>query len=204
MRSAQIWCNAFTEWYNEQNNTNLTTVYLDPYGNPLREVQDDYWPAKPDATGFRFPTPEEWDLAARWNGSDGTNTVTKTINGINFAEQPIKFTKGNSASGAKDWIGNAEETSKVAFCEYNSGGGGRASQFVKMLQPNALGLYDMSGNVAEMVLRYWEGSNESAVFQGRGGVSASGFLPGGSSFDDLAVGYINVYRHGLRLVRTAE
>jgi formylglycine-generating enzyme required for sulfatase activity len=181
----------------------LTPVYLDPYGNPLREVQDDYWPAEPGATGFRLPTPEEWELAARWNGTDSINTVTKTINGINFAEQPIKFTKGNSASGAKDWVGNAEETSKVAFCSYNNNGW-NTPKFVKMLQPNALGLYDMSGNETEMVLRYWEGSNESAICQGKGGSSASGFSPGGYIFEELAVGYVGGYENALRLVRTAK
>jgi len=31
-----IWCNAYTEWYNEKNGTHLSPVYIDEYGNPIR------------------------------------------------------------------------------------------------------------------------------------------------------------------------
>lgn len=98
--------------------------------------------------GFRLPTPEEWELAARWRGSENTNTVTKTINGIDFSVQPVKFTKGNSASGANAYVGNLNETNRYAVFEYNSNG--RLST-PKTKLPNTLGFYDMSGNLREFV-----------------------------------------------------
>lgn len=38
-------------------------------------------------TGFRLPTPDEWELATRWRGTDSTNSVLDTINGVNFTER---------------------------------------------------------------------------------------------------------------------
>jgi len=161
------WCNAFTEWYNEKYGTNLVPVYQDALGNTIRfisNITNFLATANPDATGFRLPSIEEWELAARWNGGSDINVVTKTINGIDFSSQPIKFTTGRSASGARSQVDNFEENDRVAVWKNNQGYGKDwleriySTMFlspVKTKDPNMLGIYDMSGNAREAT-NTWE------------------------------------------------
>jgi len=172
-----VWCNAYTEWYNEKYGTNFTPVYTEPSNVPIRDAKNAYNIMTPSSaerffneyyaylkahplienylngmettgTGFRLPTSKEWELAARWRGTDNTNTVTKIINDVDFSIYPIKFTKGNSASNANDNIINLNETHQYAVFEYNSKG---KLALPKTKKPNTLGLYDMSGNLREYV-----------------------------------------------------
>jgi formylglycine-generating enzyme required for sulfatase activity len=214
-----VWCNAFTEWYNEQYGTNLTPVYQDSHGNPIRYLNnyDNFMETEnPNATGFRLPTAEEWELAARWNGGSVNNTVTKTINNIDFSNQPIRFTTGRSASGAENNVDNFDENDRVAFWKNNSSTTTYYSTSpysvydsspVKGKKPNVLGLYDMSGNVREITSAFehaWTwGIDDYIIVQCRGGCAAS-------DSDELAVGklygvsYASGYNIGFRVVRNAE
>ena len=169
-----IWCNAYTEWYNEKYGTNYTTVYNEKSGQPIRSARDpwgpnavmlqdydlyfNYFPAMENylnniettGTGFRLPSINEWELAARWRGNDNTNSVTETINNINFTKYPFKFTKGNSVSGANDYFANWQECDKYAVFYENSNS--RLS-LPKTKMPNALNIYDMCGNLREYVYK---------------------------------------------------
>jgi formylglycine-generating enzyme required for sulfatase activity len=156
---AAVWLNALTEWVNAKTGSSLTPVYY--YANSLTTVAKNSNPAlnfvkengsynyasayaKPNATGFRLPTSSEWELAARWRGSDTTNTVS----GYN---DPY-FTKGDSASGATAAaFTDASANNDVAWY-WNSTdfpGNTQKTQPVKGKAANGLGLYDMSGNVWE-------------------------------------------------------
>jgi len=258
-----VWCNAYTEWYNEKYGTHLTPVYVDELGTPIRramapinpsfqyrgpsyharlnEYLDEYPGMRPyiinesvSGTGFRLPTEEEWELAARWNGSNGTNTVMAVINGIDFSAQPIKFTKGNSASGANTEASNIEETIKYAWfanetSKTNSvnnnfgwySNSGYLLHFPKTLLPNALGLYDMSGNLQEYTyhivyfdieseIDVWDHTVAKAPYpfaRTKGGFfenTENGFqyTAVGSGFAVDATSYN--YYYGLRIVRNSE
>lgn len=195
-RDAMIFSNALTEWYNAKAGTNYTCVYYadSNYTTPIRTVngdavnnlaplatQDDPW-IKNDATGFRLPTIDEWELAAKYK--DGTN-----------------WTPGNYASGATDYAIdynstlNPDEsaTKAVAWCDATG------TQAVKLLLPNALGLYDMSGNVWEWTDTWYDGSSLRVIRSGGWDNGAGG----------MQIGFVFGYAPfntkdsvGLRLART--
>ena len=160
-RSAIVWCNALTEWYNAMKGTSYSCVYYDNPNTPPRRTADNNdsdlmkWDqdcpyVKTDVKGFRLPTSMEWELAARYRGSDNINTVNTIIDGVNFSNPSdgLFWTAGNSASGATSSSNQIEPTNLVSVSYYNSG---NSTSVVKSITAgaNTLGLYDMTGNVIE-------------------------------------------------------
>ncbi len=151
-RDAMVWCNALTEYYNEQNGMNLACVYI--YNNrPIKNsdnVACDSVTAVDTAKGFRLPSSSEWELAARY--IDGTN-----------------WTPPDYASGATAAYTNAVATGAVAWYSDNSGyeskvvgtAGNATLTTPKTGNSNALRLYDMNGNLWEWCFDQ-NGSNRKA------------------------------------------
>ncbi len=141
-RDAVVWCNALTEYYNGANDANLACVYVDTNNRVIRKSETGTLAptiqVAEGAKGFRLPTSVEWEFAARYRGDDPTNTVE------GFSDP--YFTKGDSASGATANWQDKEVTKLVAWFTENSGD---STHEVGGLAANALGIYDMSGNVRE-------------------------------------------------------
>ncbi len=191
---AMVWTNALTEWYNAETGSSLTTVYNNS-GSPVRDATDtavcDAVIQDTGATGFRLLTSNEWELAARY--------ISDANNDGDIADAG-EYYPGDHASGdITSYCFPADGGTSAVFGNYAwySGNSGTATHPVKTALPNALGIYDMSGNV-------WQW-----VFDANG---ANRTLRGGSWADaqnNLQVGYIfniilpsfNGYHIGLRFAK---
>jgi uncharacterized repeat protein (TIGR02543 family) len=208
---AVVWLNALTEWVNEKTGSSLTPVYYyesacirvakntNPASNFEKESSS-YWYAsayvKPNTTGFRLPTSNEWELAARWRGND-TNTDNMVYNET-FNTAPW-FTKGDSASGAAAGYQNATATGAVAWYNTNSSG---KTHPVGQKAANALGLYDMSGNVQEWCFDWHPSPNidSARIMRGGSGSNGADALRVGNVYYDNPV--FGKYYYGFRPART--
>lgn len=121
---------------------------------PMDEISD-IWDAVTcdfDANGYRLPTEAEWEYLAR-GGNTGTSEQTRYSGSNNLDE--------------------------VAWYDQNSDG---KSHEVKKKAPNALGLYDMSGNVDEWCWD-WYVSEISADTPAAGPSSGPGRVYRGSCYE---------------------
>jgi len=201
-RDAMIFSNAVTEWYNAKNGTSLDPVYYSDSGFTMLiktstndEVVDtaagseDNPYVKPGANGFRLPSMNEWELASRYKGSDSTNgAIEEPASSGNF------WTPGTYASGA------TAESAIQAVAWYNANSGS-STKAVKTKTANALGLYDMSGNVWEFNFDWHPGNvNSRRVYRGGSGLDpAFGLLVGSKA---SYYPYTMYFGYGSRLFRT--
>lgn len=190
-RDAMVWCNALTEWYNGYNSTNYSCVYKTG-GVPVRDSNDtnaavcDAVIPDTSADGFRLLTSNEWELAARY-----VNDANNDGDICDLGE----YYPGSYASGAVGDYTNSLANNPVAwFSAFTS-----STHAVKELLPNALGIYDMSGNAYEWC---FDLNGSDRIIRG-GSWNGANFL--------LQVGYLNdnspsspFYDLGLRIARSEQ
>jgi len=202
-RDAIVWCNAYSQ------KSGLTPVYCSDAGltTAIKDSRNGSYVININTTpgsfdnpyvnwstnGFRLPTEGEYQYAASYK--DGTN-----------------WTPYNYASGATADYTNAAATDLVGWGYVNSGGDTKA---VGGLAANALGIYDMSGNVFEWCFDWYGTYPTTASTNYRGPASGSSRVYRGGDCSNgeihLQVGFrndvnnsppgIEQYYYGFRFAR---
>jgi formylglycine-generating enzyme len=185
-RDSMVWMNALTEWYNYTNGTAYTCAYYTDaaYTTPIRTsttsatidvttgTQDAPY-VKPYATGFRMLSSMEWELAARYKGADSSDGAYEWPAGSGKW-----WTPGRNASGATAAYTDATATQAVGWNSDNAGG---TTHDAKLKRPNALALYDMSGNVLQWNFDWYPGSVGTArVIRGGSWSNTASFMQVGN------------------------
>ena len=144
-QDAVVWCNALTAMHNALHNTTYQPAYehggLAVTNAGAGGATWNTLEATATSDGFRLLDSLEWERAARYQGdSDAHGALEHPTGSGNF------WTPGSYASGAMAAHTDEAATRQVAWYNLNAAG---STHPVKELAPNALWLYDMSGNVRE-------------------------------------------------------
>lgn len=152
-----VFCNklsikeGLTPVYSINNSTNP-----DDWG-PIPTTEDAEWSNalfNPSANGYRLPTVDEWRWAAMGGLRDGQ--PGNFMGGINTRGYDKPFAGFNG-------IGTLEEFEKYAYHTLNSS---NSTHPVGEKLPNELGIYDLSGNVWEILWNWNYAHNDNLYLQG--------------------------------------
>ena len=194
-RDAIVWCNALTEYYNDEKEESWDCVYTSG-GKILRDSRDENADAfdnvsvNSSAKGFRLPTSKEWELAARYINETDWLPYNHASGDLSGACYPTATT---TRIGDYAWYaGNSLNDDK----------GMNTTHPVAETRSNALGLYDMSGNVWELCFdRHWSDANNRVIRGGYYGANTgTHFLL--VSYENQALPHQADATLGFRIVRT--
>jgi formylglycine-generating enzyme required for sulfatase activity len=161
-------------------------------------------------TGYRLPNRNEWECAARWFGTDPAGRTDLVSRGVNGGDADLTagfwWLPGNYTSGASAPYTDQEACRRVAvFFDDNTTKNPvepAATGSLGKNGVNALGLYDMSGNVREWVMDWTPGmTGDPFVILGGSWNSVPHFLQIGGWFN-VHNPYYEYEDIGFRLCRT--
>ena len=162
-RNAIVFCNAFTEWYNNRYTKNLEPVYRDSSGNVIKSYDftnyhtDAAISANGGKNGFRLPSVGEWQYAAAisrdpldntYNKYSGTAVMPSLVYAQSYLD-PSGYPANTTQLQLSDYIIYAENYGSTVIGSVDRGSQSVGKTTAIKREPNRLGLYDMSGNVAE-------------------------------------------------------
>jgi uncharacterized repeat protein (TIGR02543 family) len=177
-----VWTNALSEM------SGLDPVYRNG-DQVLRDSGFDHLGNISSATqteknGYRLPTQEEWEMAARWRNEESDSTVF--VGGRHW-------TSGDRLSGSDAPHTNQQETDRFSWHGLNSG---VETHLVGLKVPNQLGLYDMAGNVWEWTM--YTGNPFRPIYGGAANVFSDDLIIGSNTTADL---FAQNAFYGFRLTR---
>jgi len=146
-RDGMVWCNALTEWYNAQNGTSYECVYTYDGGGGAEIIRDsrdtnatacDSAVAGSTANGFRLLTGNEWECAARYRNG----TLWTYGDHVSGDDSGACYNDGS-------FLGGLGMSTVYVDYSVHMGNSGDTTADVPSKTGNALGLYNMGGNVWE-------------------------------------------------------
>ena len=113
-----------------------------------------------NAGDIDLPTEAQWEFACRAGTSGGLNSGLEIVNGNYEGDVNLDLLgRSKRTGGGGGYVNGVTAPSRNAGA--GEGGTARVGSFV----PNAYGLYDMHGNVAEWCLDFFENFNSEAVVE---------------------------------------